>query len=72
MTAIPEYTGERVYVRDVADVYQGLNQTIKDLERSSPQSYFVVVIRSAGPGDDAAVLVDLRQNADIVYRARLL
>lgn len=53
-TPIPEYTGERVYVKDVPDTYQGLNQTIKQLERSSPQSYFVVVIRSAGAGDDAA------------------
>src|SRR3954452_3354683 len=54
-TPIPAYTGVRVYVRDVPDDYSGLSQTIKELERSSPQSYFVVVIRSAGPGDDAAI-----------------
>jgi septation ring formation regulator EzrA len=53
-TPIPEYTGERVYVRDVPDLYAGLNATIRELERSSPQSYFVVVVRSAGPGDAAA------------------
>jgi len=52
---IPEYTGDRVYVaRDVPGSYQILSQAIKELERSSPQTYFVVVIRSAGQEADAA------------------
>ena len=52
---IPEYTGDRVYVaKDVPGSYQSLSQAIKELERSSPQTYFVVVIRSAGQGADAA------------------
>ena len=54
-TPFPEYTGDRVYVaKDVPGSYQSLNQAIKELERSSPQTYFVVVIRSAGQGADAA------------------
>ena len=53
-TPLPEYTGDRVYVKDVPGSYQSLNETIKQLERSSPQSYFVVVVRSAGPEPDAA------------------
>ncbi|MGB2611966.1 MAG: TPM domain-containing protein [Isosphaeraceae bacterium] len=53
-TPIPEYTGDRVYIKDVPGSYQSLKETMKQLERSSPQSYFVVVIRSSGPGPDAA------------------
>jgi hypothetical protein len=52
---IPEYTGERVYVRDVRDQYQALRSSIRELEKASPQSYFVVVVRSAGAGEDAAI-----------------
>src|SRR5208283_6161202 len=52
---IPEYTGDRVYVApDVPGSYQTLSQAIKELERSSPQTYFVVVVRYAGQGPDAA------------------
>ncbi|MGD0043167.1 MAG: TPM domain-containing protein, partial [Isosphaeraceae bacterium] len=47
-------TGDRVYIKDVPGSYQSLKETIKQLERSSPQSYFVVVVRSAGPGPDSA------------------
>jgi len=53
-TPIPEYTGDRVYIKDVPGSYQSLNETIKQLERSSPQSYFVVVVRSVDPGPDSA------------------
>jgi hypothetical protein len=53
-TPIPEYTGDRVYVREVADSYSSLNRAIKELERSSPQTYFAIVVRSAGAGPDAA------------------
>lgn len=54
ITAIPEYTGDRIYVRDVPDQYQSLEPAIKQLERNSPQTYFVVVVRSAGRGPDSA------------------
>src|SRR5208282_3063641 len=40
-TPIPEYTGDRVYIKDVPGSYQSLKETMKQLERSSPQSYFV-------------------------------
>ena len=43
-----------MYIKDVPGSYQSLKETIKQLERSSPQSYFVVVVRSAGPGPDSA------------------
>src|SRR4051812_14700074 len=62
-TPIPEYTGERVYVKDVPGDFGRLNQSIKELERSSPQSYFVVLVRSAGSGEDAAT-----SYVDEVYR----
>ena len=54
ITPIPEYTGDRVYVQDVPDQYQSLIPAIKQLERGSPQTYFVVVIRSAGRGPESA------------------
>jgi len=57
-TPIPEYTGERVYVKDVPDTFQSLSRAIKELERQSPQSYFVVAIRSVGPGGDAPRYAD--------------
>jgi hypothetical protein len=53
-TPIPEYTGDRVYTKDVPGSYQSLQETIKELERSSPQTYFVVVVKSAGSGPDPA------------------
>ena len=37
-TPIPEYTGDRVYVKDVPDQYQSLIPAIKQLERGSPQT----------------------------------
>jgi uncharacterized membrane protein YgcG len=52
-TPIPEYTGDRVYVKGVPDRYEQVARTIKDLERRSPQSYFVVVVKSAGAGEHA-------------------
>ncbi len=53
-TPIPEYTGDRVYIRDVPGSYDSLKDSIKQLERSSPQSYFVVVVRTVGQGSNAA------------------
>jgi hypothetical protein len=53
-TPIPAYTGERVYLNDVPGAYATVNKAIKELERSSPQTYFVVVIRSAGGRAEAA------------------
>ena len=50
----PEYTGDRVYVKDVPGSYQSLTQAIKEIERVSPQTYFAVVVPSVGSGPDAA------------------
>jgi uncharacterized membrane protein YgcG len=47
-TPMPEFTGERVYVRDVPDTLQALPRVIRELERIGPQTYFVVAIRTAG------------------------
>lgn len=63
-TPFPEYNGERVYTAGVSGSFESLNQTIKELERSSPQSYFVVLIRSAGSGDNAVA-----RYADDLYDA---
>ncbi|MBV8317031.1 MAG: TPM domain-containing protein [Planctomycetaceae bacterium] len=47
---IPELTSERVYVIGVDDEYRSLRDEIAHLERASPQTYYVVILRSAGPG----------------------
>src|SRR5512135_1071029 len=47
---IPELTSERVYVIGVDDGYRSLRDEIARLERTSPQTYYVVILRSAGPG----------------------
>ena len=52
-TPFPAYTGDRVYVKDVPDHYESVARTIKDLEQRSPQSYFVVVVKSSGSGRHA-------------------
>jgi uncharacterized membrane protein YgcG len=46
---IPEFTGARVYVSGVRDEFDVLREDISRLERSSPQTYYVCVIRSSGP-----------------------
>jgi hypothetical protein len=50
---IPEFTGESVYVVGVPDQYGPLREDVKRLERTSPQKYYVVVLRTAGPGRNA-------------------
>ena len=52
-TPIPSFTGERVIVADVPDRYGVLADQIKRLEKSSPQSYYVVVVKSTGTGPSA-------------------
>ncbi len=58
-TPFPEYTGDRVYTVDVRGSYQSLKDTIKLLERSSPQSYFVVVLKELGSGSVGRYAEDL-------------
>ncbi|QEH37512.1 Chromosome partition protein Smc [Aquisphaera giovannonii] len=50
---IPAYTGDRLYVAEVPGDFSGVRRAIEELERTSPQTYFVVVVRSAG-GDAAS------------------
>jgi hypothetical protein len=50
---IPEFTGESVYVVDEPDQYGPLREDIKRLEATSPQTYYVIVIRTSGPGKGA-------------------
>jgi hypothetical protein len=47
---LPEFTGARVYVSGVPDVYGPVRDEIASLEHSSPQTYYVVVVRSTGIG----------------------
>jgi uncharacterized membrane protein YgcG len=54
LTPFPDFTGERLYVSGLPDVYQPLLSEIQRLEQSSPQTYYVVVIESAGGGPTAA------------------
>ena len=55
-TPIPAFTGERVVVADVPDRYGVLVDQIKQLEKTSPQSYYVVVVKSTGTGPEATRL----------------
>ena len=52
-TPIPTFTGERVIVAGVPDRYDALAGQIARLEKSSPQSYYVVVVKSTGTGSSA-------------------
>jgi hypothetical protein len=49
----PSLSDKRVYVVDVPDRYQGLAEQINRLERTSPQTYYVVVMKSTGAGGSA-------------------
>jgi hypothetical protein len=55
-TPVPSFNGERVIVADVPDRYGVLADQIKRLEKSSPQSYYVVVVKSTGTGPSATRL----------------
>ena len=55
-TPIPSFTGERVIAADVPDRYGVIADQIKRLEKSSPQSYYVVVVKSSGTGPAATRL----------------
>ena len=55
-TPIPSFTGERVIVADVPDRYRVLSDQISQLEKLSPQSYYVVVVKSTGTGPEATLL----------------
>jgi uncharacterized membrane protein YgcG len=52
-TPVPDFTGEPVAVAGVPDRYAALREDIRQLERSSAQTYYVVVIASSGAGPDA-------------------
>ena len=52
-TPIPSFTGQRVIVKDVPDRYGVIADQIARLEKSSPQSYYVVVIKAQGQGGSA-------------------
>ena len=53
-TPFPALSDKRVYVAGVPDRYQALEPQIKGLERSSPQTYYVVVVKRSGDGEKAA------------------
>jgi hypothetical protein len=55
-TPVPAFNGNRVYVAGVPDRYQSLAGQIVDLEKSSRQTYYVVVVKSTGK--NAADYVD--------------
>src|SRR5262249_7334741 len=51
---IPSFDRDQhVYVVDVPDQFGPLRDDITRLERTSPQTYYVVVVRSTGPGRSA-------------------
>jgi uncharacterized membrane protein YgcG len=52
-TPVPEFTGDRVRVAGVPDRYAPLRDDIRELERSSAQTYYVIVVTSTGAGKNA-------------------
>ena len=52
-TPFPALSDKRVYVAGVPDRYQALETQINQLERSSPQTYYVVVVKRTGRGEKA-------------------
>jgi hypothetical protein len=54
-TPFPTLSDKHVYVSGVPDRYQALEAQINQLERSSPQTYYVVVVKDAGAGPRAAI-----------------
>jgi uncharacterized membrane protein YgcG len=53
-TPYPAFTGARVYLADVSERFDGLTDQIKRLEKRSPQTYYVAVVKSFGDGQNAA------------------
>ena len=51
----PPFTGARVYTVGVADSFGNLDPLIRKLEKASPQTYYVVVVKSFGKGSNASV-----------------
>jgi uncharacterized membrane protein YgcG len=54
-TPYPAFTGERVYTSGVPDRFDALGEHITRLEKSSPQTYYVAVVKSFGDGPDSAL-----------------
>jgi hypothetical protein len=53
-TPYPAFSGDRVYVAGVPDRFDGLTDQIKRLEKTSPQTYYVAVVKSFGEGEHVA------------------
>jgi len=53
-TPYPAFSGERVSIAGVPDRFDGLSDQIKRLEKTSPQTYYVAVVKSFGDGQHAA------------------
>ena len=53
-TPIPPFTGDRLYVAGVPNQYETVSKAIGVLEAKTPQTYYVVVVKSSGaPGEGA-------------------
>jgi len=51
-TPLPAFTGDKVIqLSGIKDNFESVISTIAEVEKSSQQSYWVVIIRSAGPGN---------------------
>lgn len=65
-TPFPQFTGERLYVADVPDVYDSVRTAIAYVERTSRQTYYVAVVRTSGSGSQAT-----RTYTDALYQTWL-
>ena len=54
-TPFPTLSDRHVYVSGVPDRYSAIEAQINQLERSSPQTYYVVIVKQVGPGPEAAI-----------------
>ena len=67
---MPPFTGQRVSISgpDTAK-WQPLERFIRDVEKQSPQTYFVVVVQTSGKGSQATVAYTDRLQAEWILQA---
>ena len=63
-TPFPQFTGKRLYVTGDVQAYAAVEAKIAEIEANSRQTYYVVVVPSAGEGSSAT-----RNYTDALYQA---
>lgn len=63
-TPLPEFTGRRLTVSEVPDLYPNVAKKIEQVEKTARAAFYVVVVRSSGRGENAT-----RTYVDDLFRA---